>query len=61
MLFFWQLTVKQVLNPKQEEVEFYNTIIPFTDVILRRGEGVDVMEVDKDNLEEAATATSFAK
>ena len=61
MLFFWQLTVKQVLNPKMEEVEFYNTIIPFTDVILRRGEGVDVMEVDKDDLEEVEAATSFVE
>ena len=50
MLFFWQLTVKQVLNPRQEEVEFYSTIVPPTDVILSKGEGVDAIKVDKNDL-----------
>ena len=58
MLFFWQLIVKPVLNSRQEEAEFYNTIVTPTDVILRKGEGVDVMKVDKDNLEEAAAVAS---
>ena len=55
------MTVKAVLNPRKEEAEFYNSIVTPTDVILRRGEGVDVMEVDKDILEEAAAAASFAE
>ena len=53
--------MKPVLNPRQEEVEFYSTSVPPTDVILRRGEGVDIMEVDKDDLEEAEDAVSFAE
>ena len=61
VLFFWQLTVKLVLNLRQEEVEFYNTIVTPTYVILRRGEGVDVMEVDKDNLEKATAEASFVE
>ena len=55
------MTVKAVLNPRRDEAEFYNSIVTPTDVILRRGEGVDVMEVDKDILEEAAAAASFAQ
>ena len=53
--------MKPVLNLRQEEVEFYNTIAPPTDVILRRGEGVDVMEVDKDDLEEAKLQRALQK
>ena len=51
--------VKPVLNLRQEEVEFCSTIVTPTYVILCMGEGVDVMEVDKDNLEEAETVASF--
>ena len=60
-LFFLQMTVKAVLNLRKEEAEFYNSIVTPTNVILRRSEGVDVMEVDKDILEEAAAAASFAE
>ena len=56
-----QMTVKVVLNPRKEDAEFYKSIITPRDVIHRRGEGVDVMEVDNDILEEVATATSFAE
>ena len=55
------MTVKAVLNPRRDEAEFYNSIVTPTDVILRRGEGVDVIEVENDILEEAAAAASFAK
>ena len=61
MLFFLQFTVKPVLNQSQEDAEFYNTVVTPIDVILRRGEDVSVMEVDKDNLEEATTTASFAE
>ena len=45
------------MNPRKEDVEFYTPI----DVILRRGEGVDVIEVDNDILEEAAAVASFVE
>ena len=61
MLFFLQITVKAVLNLRKEEAEFYNSIVTLTDVILRRGDGVDVMEVDNDILGEAAATASFAE
>ena len=61
MLFFMQITMKAVLNPRKEEIELYKSIINPTDVILRRGEGVDVMEVNNDILEETAVAVSFAE
>ena len=53
--------MKPVLNPRQEEVEFYSPTVTPTDVILRRGEDVDVMEVDKDDLDEAKATASFAE
>ena len=54
--------LKVVLNPRQDKEEFYNTILHHTDFILARGvEGIDAMEVNKDDLEEAKVATSFAK
>ena len=55
------MAVKTVLNPRKEEVEFYNLIVTSTYIILYRGEGVDVIEVDKDILEEAAAAASFTE
>ena len=60
-VIFLAFSVKLVLNSRQEKVEFYSTIVPLKDVILHRGEGVDVMEVDKDNLEEAEAATNFVE
>ena len=51
-----------VLNQRLDEEEFYKTILHPTDDILARGvEGVDAIEVDKDDLEEAEAATSFAE
>ena len=61
MLFFLQIKVKAVLNPRKEEVEFYKSIVTPTDVILCKDKGVDVIEVDKDILEEAASAASFVE
>ena len=54
------MTVKTVFNPRKVEAELYNSIVTPTDVILRRGEGVDVMEVDKDILEEVDTTARVA-
>ena len=45
------MTVKAILNPRKDEAEFYNSIVPPTDIILCRGEGADVMEVEQDILE----------
>ena len=51
-----------VLNPRQDEKEFYKTILHPTDVILARSvESVNPMEVDKDDLEEAEAAASFTE
>ena len=55
------MTIKVDLNPRKDDEEFYNSIGTHTDVILYRGEGVDIMEVDKDILEEATVAASFAE
>ena len=50
------------LNLRGDEEEFYKSILHPTDVILVRGvEGVEAMEVDKDDLEEAETVASFAE
>ena len=53
--------VKTVLNLRIEEVEFYKSIVTPTDVILRRGEGVDIMDVDNNILEKAAAVASFVE
>ena len=62
IIFILQLTLKVILNLRQDEEEFYKTILHPSDVILARGvEGVDAMEVDKDDLEEAEALASFAE
>ena len=62
VIFILQLTLKVVLNLRQDEEEFYKTILHPIDVILTRGvEGVDAIEVDNDDLEEAEATTSFVE
>ena len=56
-----QMTVKAVLNLRKEEAEFYKSIVTPTDVILHRGEGVDVIEVNNDILEETVATASFTE
>ena len=57
-----QITLKVVLNSRHDGEEFYTKILHPKDVILASGvEGVDAMEVDKDDLEEAEAAASFAE
>ena len=58
-----QLTLKVVLNQRPNEVEFYNTILHSThDILVRDVDNEDAqMEVDKEDLEEAETAASFAE
>ena len=54
--------MKVVLNPRQNEKEFYKTILHPTNVILTRGvEGVHAIKVDKDELEEFEVAASFVE
>ena len=57
-----QLTLKVVLNSRLDKVKFYNTILHSTHDILARGvDNEDAqMEVDKEDLEEAKVAASFA-
>ena len=51
-----------ILNPRLDEEEFNKTILHPTNDILATGvDGVDAMEVDMDDLEEAEVAASFAE
>ena len=56
-----QITVKAVLNPRQDEVESFDTIVhPADDILGTNIDGVDAMVVDKDDLEETEAATDYA-
>ena len=61
-IFILQLTLKVVLCSRQDEEEFYKKIIHPTYVILARDvEGVDAIEVDKDDLEKAEALVTFVE
>ena len=56
------MTLKVVLNPRQDDEEFYKTILHPTDAIIVRGvEGVNAIKVDNDDLKEAEATTIFAE
>ena len=57
-----QITLKVVLNLRQDEEEFYKKILHPTNVIVASGvEGVNAIEVEKDDLEEAEAIVSFVE
>ena len=58
-----QLTLKVVLNPRPNEVEFYNILLHSPHDILARGVGNDdaQMEVDKKDLDEAKAEAFFVE
>ena len=58
-----QFILKVVLNPRPNEVAFYNIVLHITHDILARGIDKDdaQMEMDKEDLEEAKAAMAFAE